>query len=309
MSSTSAKTTASTSRCTDLIGEHLFRLPAFEEYTNQKEVRIADAIEQLSTVMPSIKKLAEDADHNVKVNGTESDLSDDQKVAVMLYTAEFGDDSFYQRINKELRSKTRSNETLRPFFPIMKLIETGLSKLPETGKIQVYRGVKADLREKYKRLQKIIWWGFSSCTKCPAVVRRPEFLGKPPTKRILFIITTDSGRSLRGFTLFEDEEEILLLPGREFKIISCTDEVEGLTEITLEEIKPEIMLPGEPVRLSYDNITVADLPRIFDDARERRCTELDLASCRLGDEGAKKISQLLSTIKVSHLNIRHVLMS
>ena len=64
-----------------------------------------------------------------------------------------------------------------------------------------------------------------------------QFLGKTGP-RTLFTITCDSGKSIINHSRFVGEEEVLLLPGREFKVVGCLDMGNQLHMIQLKEIQP-----------------------------------------------------------------------
>ena len=80
-----------------------------------------------------------------------------------------------------------------------------------------------------------------------------SFLGRLYGARTLFSITCDSGKSISNYSCFAGEDEILLLPGREFKVTDCSDMGNQLYMIQLKEIQPPfphiatISLPGSPV--------------------------------------------------------------
>ena len=72
-------------------------------------------------------------------------MSDDQAAAIHLYTQE---SLVYKKFNSALRERNRA--ALVPFFPYLHLLLSAFHHLvPET--MTVYRGVKADLREIYKK--------------------------------------------------------------------------------------------------------------------------------------------------------------
>ncbi|CAF5139289.1 unnamed protein product, partial [Rotaria sp. Silwood1] len=127
---------------------------------------------------------------------------------------------------------------LPPWFRFLKLFLTALSKLPSTGHRIIYRGVKLDLREHYKKGARIVWWGFSSCTTAVEVLEEEEFFGKNGT-RTLFAIECDTGKDIRQHSFYPNEEEILLLPGTEFEVISSADMGNRFSMIQLKEVVPK----------------------------------------------------------------------
>ena len=124
-----------------------------------------------------------------------------------------------------------------------------------------------------------------------------SFFGKTGT-RTLFTIECLTGNGIREMTLFPEEEEVLLLPGREFQVISCLDAGTGLYMIHLKETQPRlphiaVVLPpaakkSVSVEVSHkrEGLTDDDLPRVMDEALiEKKYTSLDLSSNRVTAAG------------------------
>jgi hypothetical protein len=91
-----------------------------------------------------------------------ANMTFDEAAAIQLYTQQ---SCLYPRLNSALRQHTNP-EKLAPFRPYLKLLLTGLNKLPLV-RAQVYRGVTLDLHELYNQLQGKVftWWAFSSTTQ------------------------------------------------------------------------------------------------------------------------------------------------
>ena len=108
-----------------------------------------------------------------------------------------------------------------------------------------------DLRDNYVVGSTCVWWGFSSCTSTVTVLENDEFFGTTGA-RTLFSIECDTGKSIINHSCFY-EEEILLLPGREFQVVGCLHLGPEAHMIQLREIEPQypniatISLPAAPV--------------------------------------------------------------
>jgi hypothetical protein len=122
----------------------------------------------------------------------------------------------------------------------LRLVITALHKLPST-RHTVYRGVKSDLTAQYRQGDTIVWWGFSSCTLSIETLNNERFLGKSGI-RTLFNIECDSGKNIRSHSFYADEDEVLLLPARQFKVIGCLDQGNGLQIVQLKETQPKFPL-------------------------------------------------------------------
>ena len=168
-------------------------------------------------------------------------------------------------------------------------------------------------------------------------VRKPEneeFVGTSGT-RTLFTIESDTGKDICQHSFFEKEDEILLLPGREFEIISSAYMGNQLTMIQLKEVQPAfpnlpslpssnppfststVSIPSpttvtapsvqpkpiiKPVEVSYsfNQLTDNDIPRIIKEALEQQqCTILNLRSNKIRHRGAALLSEALKHNQVS----------
>ena len=203
--------------------------------------------------------------------------------------------------------------------------------------------MKIDLRDQYKEGERIVWWGFSSCTKTLDVLENEEFVGKSG-RRTFFTIESDTGKDIEEYSFFEKEDETLLLPGREFEVLTSLNMDNKLTMIHLKEVQPQFPnlphLPSsnpplststdsiasattvtakvkasslqpkpiiQPVEVSYQDkrITDNDIPRLIKEAlQQKQCTRLDLFYNRITHKGAAFLSKALKHNEVSDsLNI------
>ena len=159
----------------------------------------------------------------------------------------------------------------------MRLFFTALSKLPSANHRIIYRGVKLDLRRKYEQGERIVWWGFSSCTKAVGVLENEQFFGKSGT-RTLFAIESDTGKNIREHSFYPHEDEILLLPGREFEVIDSLDMGNQLTMIQLKEVQPRfptiasLQMSTSPVKVSYSSkkLTDNDIPGVIKETLQQQ---------------------------------------
>ena len=219
-------------------------LAPIEGYENMPVVSLEEAVKPLINIVPKIERNA----YFVKENCEEPEdgLTSDESASIMLYTYESmpQEHSLYVILNATLRLEQR--QELKPWFLYLRLILTALARLPSRNRV-VNRGVREDLREQYPIGKPIIWWGFSSCTSSIGVLECEQFFGKTGT-RTLFQIECYSGKDVKKHSFIRKEEEILLLPARQFMVTSCLDSGNGLHIIQLQETEPKYPLL-EPVPL------------------------------------------------------------
>jgi hypothetical protein len=213
---------------------HNVLLP-IEGHEKMPLVTLEEAILPLVPILPDIRRKAHTAKQNCK--NPADGLTSDQSAAIMLYTMEWEphDQCLYFVLNKHLRTADRNKLKLWSLY--LKLILTGLSRLPSIERT-VYRGVKLDLSSKHKEGDEFFWWGFSSCTTTINALKSDQYLGNNGI-RTLFHIECTNGKDIRKHSYYQMEDEILLLPATYFKVISCFEMAPGLHTIQLKELKPE----------------------------------------------------------------------
>jgi hypothetical protein len=127
---------------------------------------------------------------------------------------EWGDQTLYRVLNQALRSEDR--QALKIWFPYLKLFDTALEKLP-TVKGAVWRGISLDIGKKFTENQLVTWWSINSCSSSVNVIK--SFIGNQ-TNATLFLIEAINGKSISGYTEFENENEVILKMGTQFRVKS-----------------------------------------------------------------------------------------
>ncbi|CAF1268537.1 unnamed protein product [Rotaria sp. Silwood1] len=217
-------------------------LAPIEGYEKAPLVTLEEAVKPLVKIVPKVERNVFVVKQNCQE--TEDDLTSDESASIMLYTYESmpHEDSLYVKLNETLRSEQRKN--LIPWFLYLRLILTALARLP-TERRSVFRGVKANLCAEYPKGKVFIWWGFSSCTSSVEVLENEQFFGTTGN-RTLFQIECTTAKDIKKHSFVPNEDEILLLPARQFQVTSCLDTGSGLHIVQLTELKPQFDLL-EPV--------------------------------------------------------------
>ena len=204
------------------------------------DMSLEDAVNYLVSREPALrgKKLERNAILAKKFayNNPDPVLNAEQVAAVYFYSLE---SPFYSALNKAMGGRSRPN--LLPYFPVAKLLCSGLHLLPLPATPQtVYRGVKKRLYGGKKKGDDLTFWAFSSTTASVEVLS--EFLGKKgPRTQIL--IETRSIVDIRRFSAYPSENERLLLPGTMLTILGTLDLGNGLTQIQFRDVSgPHIPL-------------------------------------------------------------------
>ncbi|CAF1372887.1 unnamed protein product [Rotaria sp. Silwood1] len=219
-------------------------LAPIEGYEQSPLVTLEEAVKPLVNIVPKVERNVFIVKQNCQE--PEDDLTTDESASIMLYTYESmpHEDSLYVKLNATLRSEQRKN--LIPWFLYLRLVLTALARLPAKCR-SVFRGVKENLRSEYPEDKIFIWWGFSSCTSSVGVLENEQFFGKTGN-RTLFQIECNTAKDIKKHSFVTNEDEILLLPARQFQVISSLNSGNGLHIVQLKELKPQYDLLG-PVPL------------------------------------------------------------
>eukprot|EP01096_Ripella_sp_DP13-Kostka_P003913 TRINITY_DN1590_c0_g1_i2.p1 TRINITY_DN1590_c0_g1~~TRINITY_DN1590_c0_g1_i2.p1 ORF type:complete len:617 (+),score=255.22 TRINITY_DN1590_c0_g1_i2:296-2146(+) len=156
-------------------------------------------------------------------------LSDDEFFALIAYTFENkGGVNIYQRLSQCLRShnpiQIKNNtisEELKGWKVLLFYLISALLKLPKVAK-NCFRGMTiADpsfmetIKINYSVGRQIEWFGFSSTS-----TNKDVSMGFIIGQGILFCIKTLKGKDLRMFSVYAQEEEVLMLPNSKFVVAS-----------------------------------------------------------------------------------------
>ncbi|CAF1394678.1 unnamed protein product [Didymodactylos carnosus] len=190
-------------------------------YAGEPLLSLEKACEPLLLIVPRLSLYVSRAKEESK--DPADNLTPDESAAIRLYTMEWDQDnnipcaSLYFHLNETLRKKDQSE--LRPWYRYLKLFLTALAKLPPMPVLIAWRGTRNDQRAEYPKGAEFAWWAFSSCTTSLGVLESDLYLGKVGN-RTIFSIETFNGRSVRDHSQYATEDEILLLPGTYFEVIS-----------------------------------------------------------------------------------------
>jgi hypothetical protein len=295
-------------RFVDMADEWQQMLPPLKGFEHMPLVTLEEATKPLIEQVPDIEHMVDNVRRSQ--GKPKHGLTVEESASIVLYSMQWTavDTSFYSILNSTLRSPARQ-QRLPPWFLYLKLLITALAKLPSSSGTTICRGVKMHFKDGYKTGDKRVWWGFSSCTSSVAVLDR--FMGLSGD-RTLFMIESNTGKSIMEYSAFPEEMEILLLPGREFEVMSRLDSKDGLHIIQLMEIQPTfahiapivVVQREEPmpsVELSYcrERLTDADMKRVMQEALiEKRCMSLDLSRNKITHTGVAIIAKAIESNRV-----------
>ena len=208
-------------------------------------------------------------------------MSDDEVVAVVLYTMEETprEQSLYYLMNQALRSMDRGG--VREWRDFIWLLLHAMKKIPIPEERSVYRGLKFEPGYAGKKPNltvghEVMWSAFSSTATTINVMQ--DFVGRSG-ERILYDIklTEPVARKLQAFSLFPNENELLLPPNFSFKIVATNNFGGGLTMVQCQQTETlDVLLdfgaPPTEWNVSAQQTTVggeADLQAKIREAEQR----------------------------------------
>ena len=169
-------------------------------YENEETMPLENAVEKLVPFVKDISKYVDTA--RQKCNRTSGLLTWDESAAIYLYTMTT---NFFSSLNKSLRDKDRS--ALTPWFAFLKLFMNGLQKL-SSSHIRVWRAIENDIGTFPNGNEEIIWWSVNSTS-----IRLNVVQVSLNETSILCAIDTIHGKNISEYSVFPEEQEVILMPG------------------------------------------------------------------------------------------------
>ncbi|CAF1476097.1 unnamed protein product [Adineta steineri] len=203
------------------------RLPPVYGYLTHPLLPLSKALESISSAIDQLDRFVKIAKNECHFP-SEYGLTRDESAAVYLYTMEWGENSFYQVLNRALRAEDRS--ALKPWFAYLKLFDVAVQKLPTIRK-NLWRGVSKDVTTNFKKGDEFTWWTISSCSTSVNIIK--DFLGPNST---LFLIEAMNGKDVSSCTNYPNEDEVILCPGTRLRVVSDPLDQPPMHLIHLKEI-------------------------------------------------------------------------
>jgi hypothetical protein len=214
--------------------------------------------EQLVLQHPNFELLIKKAIKKAKKVKNHPNMSECMKAAVVIYTMEDypRENSPYFIMNKALRERNRG--LVGPWRDYIWLLLHALREIPPGDTTFVVRGCQklaSELGEQCAQGGSFIWSSFSSTATTVDVMK--TFLGTEGP-RTLFQLTLFPGiaRSIQDFSLFPNENEVLLPINVEFDVTSICDMGHELTLVQCTQIESD-----EPIlNIQVDPASLAPAP-------------------------------------------------
>ncbi|CAF2079560.1 unnamed protein product [Rotaria magnacalcarata] len=194
------------------------------EYLNCPLCTLEESVISIVSSIPTLRTIVCQA--KTFCNKTSKLLTADESGAIYLYTMPT---VFYKQLNQALREQNR--EALKPWFSFIRLIMSGLEKLPDVSGETIWRGISEGIGSSYFDNMTFTWWSFSSCTRDLKVIE--PFIGLSST---VFAIECKRAKDVSDFSAIKDEAEVILMPGTNCHVKSLSLLHEKLYIVHLKEI-------------------------------------------------------------------------
>ncbi|CAF0739377.1 unnamed protein product [Didymodactylos carnosus] len=216
-------------------------------YAQEPLLPLADACAPLASIVHDIStyvSVALERTPDAPADG----LTHDEAASIHLYTMEWGDGnrSLSSILNQTL--KTDNREDLRPWFKYMKLFLTALIKIPCMPSQTAWRGERKYKSHEYSPGAQVTWWAFSSCAT--SIDALESGLGNTG-ERTLFSIELINARNIRAHSHFQQEDELLMLPGTYMEVHTVFNPAADLYIVHLRQMIPNEMLLEPPFEGAY----------------------------------------------------------
>ncbi|CAF2860844.1 unnamed protein product [Rotaria sp. Silwood2] len=212
-------------------------LTSTQDYQKKFLITLEEAVKPIVLFVPNVKDRANEAKMKCK-NTVTNNLSIDESASIMLYSMEWKPKEECLRIvlNRALHDGNRN--VLARWFLYLKLLLTALNRLPSFHGF-VYSRIKGNMQEYYRKEDTFFWCEFSSYTLIMDDLKSKQRLGSTGPLTVI-AIQCINGKDIRQYSKFSDINEILLLPGQQFTVVSCHEKTNGHYIIHLREVQPEI---------------------------------------------------------------------
>lgn len=191
-------------------------IPFLNEYQTEKLVSLRKSLENVSIYMKDLNEYIQYAEDNCNKSGRYG-LTNNESAAIYLYTIQWNEgtyESLYYILNVTLRSGIYSKIQL--WFPYLKLFSTALNKLPSIKK-DLWRNIQGYLIDDYYRNKQFYWSNVISCSS--NIDKIFDNFWNSNGKNTLFQINAYNGKNICDYSRFQNEDEVIILPGTKFSVI------------------------------------------------------------------------------------------
>ncbi|CAF2049678.1 unnamed protein product [Rotaria magnacalcarata] len=185
------------------------KLQPIDNFKDESILSIDVTLQSVLSIVDRLNHYIEDAKHS-RHYPSDHGLTEDEAVAIYLYTNDWGDQSLNRVLNSTLQSESQT--ALKSWLSFLQLFNAALGKL-STAHNTIWRGLTIDVVEKLNENEDLILCSIISCSSSSTVIEHLL-----DDKSILCSIKSFSGKNIQGYTTKNEEDEVLLLPGTRLRV-------------------------------------------------------------------------------------------
>ncbi|CAF3694168.1 unnamed protein product [Rotaria sp. Silwood1] len=216
------------------------KIQPIDDWKDESLLSIDLALQSVSSIVDRLDYYIKDAKHSRHYPSNHG-LTEDESVALYLYTNDWNDQSLNRILNSTLQSEDQA--ALKPWLNFLKLFYKALEKLSPIHNT-IWRGLTINIAEKLNENEDLILCSVISCSLSSTMIEHLL-----DDKSVLCSIKSISGKNIQGYTSKNDEDEVLLLPGTRLRV-KCK-------QLNNEQDKPIIYL--EEINEVINNVERHDM--------------------------------------------------
>ncbi|CAF3737411.1 unnamed protein product [Rotaria socialis] len=185
------------------------KLQPIDNFKDKSILSIDVALQSVLSIVDRLDHYIEDAKHS-RHYPSDHGLTEDEAVAIYLYTNDWNGQSLNRVLNSALQSESQT--ALKSWLSFLKLFNAALRKLP-TVHNTLWRGLPFDVVEKLNENEDLILCSIISCSSSSTIIEHLL-----DDKSIICSVKSFSGKNIQGYTAKNEEDEVLLLPGTRLRV-------------------------------------------------------------------------------------------
>ncbi|CAF1536169.1 unnamed protein product, partial [Rotaria sordida] len=143
------------------------KLQPIDDYKDESISSIDLALQSVLSIVDRLDHYIEDAKH-FRHYPSDHGLTEDESIAIYLYTNDWNDQCLNRVLNNTLQSKNHT--TLKSWLSFLKLFNGALKKLPTVHDTTIWRGLTIDLVEKLNKNENLILCTIISCSSSRTII-------------------------------------------------------------------------------------------------------------------------------------------
>ena len=161
-----------------------------------------------------------------KLHPTAAVLTDNEITALWLY----GQFNIAQALNTAIAATTDADIASSPFAPFLSLLDSAVAKLPKTRQLLSCFSTAPGAGAEYTVGAEFYWWGMTSMSRSASAVDDSQL-------SVVFVCEVTSSADISSFSRYGNDEEWVVAPGSQFRVVSKTETGDGLACVHIQQLE------------------------------------------------------------------------